>query len=112
MDVEPRRDASHPFDRREPSPVTGTIACARACDYLDGKIERIRIAGWITGQARLISGQIVPVVRPELRCCYTWTTQALVTSVAGPEPKESANQKDRDMHTKRVEGVRNFLERA
>lgn len=81
-------------------------------DYLDGKIERISIAGWITGQARLISGQVVPVVRPELRCCYTWTTQALVTSVAGPEPKESANQKDRDMHTKRVEGVRNFLERA
>lgn len=81
-------------------------------DYVDGAIERISVAGVLTGEAQLSSGQIVPVVRPDLRCLYSWTTAALFESVAGAAPAESSAKKTRDEYAQRAGGVRNFLERV
>lgn len=43
--------------------------------------ERVAIAGHINGQVRLFSGQVVPVIQPDLRGMYNWTTAALTTVV-------------------------------
>jgi cyanobactin maturation PatA/PatG family protease len=81
-------------------------------EYLGGQVERISVAGVIVGQTQLMNGQVVPVVRPELRCSYTWTTNALVQAVAGDAPASSASQEQRSTYDARVESVANFLERA
>lgn len=60
-------------------------------------VERISLPGIISGAATLMSGQVVPVVQPELRCMYSWTTSALVEAVGGGVS---------------AEGTRNFLERV
>jgi len=70
-------------------------------EQLEEGVERVSIPGIITGQAMLMSGQVVPVILPTLRCMYSWTTSALVEAVCGSEPDEAA-----------VQGVTNFLERV
>lgn len=81
-------------------------------EYLDGRIERISVAGVIVGETQLMNGQVVPVVRPEPRCSYTWTTTALVQAVAGQAPDASATDDQRSTYEAHVESVGNFLERA
>jgi len=81
-------------------------------EYLGGQVERISVAGVIVGQTQLMNGQVVPVVRPEPRCSYTWTTNALVQAVAGDAPASSASEEQRSTYDARVESVGNFLERA
>jgi cyanobactin maturation PatA/PatG family protease len=63
----------------------------------------VSIPGIIFGTARLRSGNVVPVVVPELRGMYSWTTDALVKAAAGEtSPEENAKVQS---------GARNFLER-
>jgi subtilisin family serine protease len=81
-------------------------------EYLDGQVERISVAGVIVGQTQLMNGQVVPVVRPEPRCSYTWTTSALLQAVAGQAPDAAATQEQRASYDARVDSVGNFLERA
>lgn len=81
-------------------------------EYMGGQVERISVAGVIVGETQLLNGQVVPVVRPEPRCSYTWTTNALVQAVAGDSPASSASQEQRSIYDARVESVGNFLERA
>lgn len=71
-------------------------------DQLDEKAHRISIPGIIAGTVSLQSGQTVPVIVPELRGMFNWTTQALV---------EAAMAGDGDEEEKR-EGLANFLERV
>ncbi|MCZ8224356.1 MAG: peptidase [Microcystis sp. LE19-84.1B] len=47
----------------------------------DGNIERISVPGVIGGSVRLMSGQVVPVIVPEVRGMYSWSVPALVRSV-------------------------------
>ncbi len=72
-------------------------------------VERFSIPGIISGMARLRSGQVVPVVAPEIRGMYSWTTEALVTAVCGPLPREKEKKNEYDAKRK---GVTNFLERV
>jgi cyanobactin maturation PatA/PatG family protease len=81
-------------------------------EHLDGSIERVSVAGMIVGQTQLMSGQVVPIVQPEMRCSYSWTTGALVEAVAGAAPDDSADQDVRAAYTARTDAVGNFLERA
>ncbi len=69
-------------------------------EQLEEGVERISVPGVIMGQVMLMSGQVVPVILPTLRCMYSWTTSALIEAVCGSSPNESATQ-----------GVANFLER-
>jgi cyanobactin maturation PatA/PatG family protease len=47
----------------------------------DENIERISVPGVISGSIRLLSGQVVPVIIPEVRGMYSWSVPALVQSV-------------------------------
>jgi len=77
-------------------------------EQLDGKAERVSIPGVFAGNVTLLSGQSVPVVIPELRGMYNWTTKALIDKVAGGKPDTEAAQRQRQT---KAEGMRNFLER-
>jgi len=43
----------------------------------DTKVERVSIPGYIGGTIKLMSGQSVPVIVPEVRGMYSWTLNAL-----------------------------------
>jgi cyanobactin maturation PatA/PatG family protease len=78
-------------------------------EQLGGTVERVSVPGRLTGEhVRLINGQIVPVVRPELRGFYSWNTGALVDAVGG-KPKPGEKPEDAD---DRRRGIRGFLERV
>lgn len=47
----------------------------------DVNIERVSIPGYIAGSIRLLSGQLVPVIIPEVRGMYSWNVDALITAV-------------------------------
>jgi cyanobactin maturation PatA/PatG family protease len=81
-------------------------------EQLTEGVERVSIPGMIIGRAQLLSGQVVPVVRPEVRGMYSWTTAALIEAVCGSPPPESAKAEERDVYTLKTEAVRNFLERV
>jgi cyanobactin maturation PatA/PatG family protease len=49
--------------------------------HADPKIEKISIPGYIGGNVRLMSGQVVPVIIPELRGMFSWTVPDLATLV-------------------------------
>jgi hypothetical protein len=75
-------------------------------------VERVSIPGVIVGKVRLSTGQVVPMVRPELRGMCSWTTNALVQAVAGPIPAKGADKKDQDAYAQKTQPIRNFLERV
>lgn len=76
----------------------------------EGQIERVSIPGALSGKARLLNGQTVPVLVPELRGMYSWTTSAMVKSLVGePNGDGEAGRAD---HERRRAGMHNFLERV
>jgi cyanobactin maturation PatA/PatG family protease len=80
-------------------------------EQLEGKVERVSIPGIIAGRIRLQSGQVVPVIVPEVRCMYSWTTSALVEADAGKPLPKSATAKEQEAYTQKMEAVTNFLRR-
>lgn len=84
-------------------------------EFLNGQltegVERVSIPGVIVGQARLMSGQTVPVIIPEQRCMYSWSTIALVEAVCGKPPAKSAKADEQEAYGRQAEGVTNFLRR-
>jgi hypothetical protein len=81
-------------------------------EQLDEGVERISVPGVITGKVTLLMGQTVPVVVPEIRGMYSWTTAALLEAVAGPAPAAEASPQDRERHAAKKEGLKNFLDRV
>jgi cyanobactin maturation PatA/PatG family protease len=51
-------------------------------DQIDEGAEWISIPGRMRGVVRLYSGQVVPVLEPAVQGMYSWTTAALVASLA------------------------------
>jgi len=82
-------------------------------DQIDPNVraERNSIPGFISGSAMLSSGQEVPIINPEPRGMYNWTTQALINTVCGQAPSES-KEKEFEKYQNRVDGVENFLNRV
>jgi subtilisin family serine protease len=80
-------------------------------EQLDGKVERVSVPGVLAGKATLLNGQSVPVLVPEPRAMYSWTTHALINAVA-PPPPESASAEDKANHELKTIGVRNFLDKV
>jgi cyanobactin maturation PatA/PatG family protease len=65
-----------------PSGSYANIAYDRLRSFLaDTNVERVSIPGYIGGSVRLMSGQVVPVIIPEVRGLYSWSVSALVSSV-------------------------------
>lgn len=84
----------------------GHLVYERLREFLSSQIdpeqavERVSVPGYIIGNATLMNGQSLPVIWPELRGMFSWTTTALVASVC------------REQHGAKAEAVRNFLERV
>jgi hypothetical protein len=81
-------------------------------EQLDEGVERISVPGVLAGKATLLLGQVVPVVVPELRGLYSWTTKALIDNVVGAAPPAGASPEDQARHELKKAGVRNFLDRV
>jgi cyanobactin maturation PatA/PatG family protease len=78
-------------------------------EQLTAGVERVSIPGMIAGSVRLFNGQVVPVIIPEIRGMYSWTTSELIKSLVGTEPTDPERRADFDA---KVAGVHNFLERV
>lgn len=81
--------------------------------HADPKIEKVSIPGYIGGNVRLMSGQVVPVIIPELRGMYSWSIPDLVTSVmqaidSTPGPKAKVATTD-DQYRNRIEDYLNRI---
>jgi cyanobactin maturation PatA/PatG family protease len=76
---------------------------------LTGGVERVSVPGYVKGSARLLNGQQVPLLYPDVRGLYSWTTAALVQATVGKAPK---GEKAAEGYTQKAEGVQNFLERV
>ncbi len=81
-------------------------------ERLNEGVERVSIPGVLAGTTRLLMGQVVPVIVPELRGMYSWTTAALVESVVGRAPAAGAPRAAREQHDRRRAGVHDFLQRV
>jgi PatG C-terminal/Subtilase family/PatG Domain len=75
------------------------------------EIERVSIPGMLVGKTRLLNGQVVPVLVPELRGMYSWTTSAMVKALVGDSPAKGAAADGRADYERKKAGVHNFLER-
>ncbi|MFC7419721.1 PatA/PatG family cyanobactin maturation protease [Iodobacter arcticus] len=71
-------------------------------------VDRVSIPGLISGSTRLMNGQEIPVLFPDLRGMYSWSTAALISANIGPAPTD---KKDALLHEKKSDGIRNFLDR-
>jgi cyanobactin maturation PatA/PatG family protease len=74
-------------------------------------VERVSVPGVVSGKATLLNGQSVPVIVPELRGMYSWTTTALADAVAGTIAAR-ASAEEKASHARKRDGVRNFLARV
>ena len=71
-------------------------------------VERVSIPGLVGSKTQLASGQTLPILWPELRGIYSWSTPALVAAVLGRSP--STEDSAEDDEEKRLE-IENFLDR-
>jgi cyanobactin maturation PatA/PatG family protease len=55
----------------------------------DENVERVSIPGYIGGSTQLMSGQVVPVIIPQVRGMYSWTVPALIDSLMEATPTAS-----------------------
>jgi cyanobactin maturation PatA/PatG family protease len=81
-------------------------------EQIEEGVERVSIAGTLGGPVRLMSGETVATVWPDLRCCYSWTTGALVREVSGRAPAKSASAEAHEAYARRSGAVAGFLERV
>jgi hypothetical protein len=75
-------------------------------------VERVSIPGVILGVTSFRSGLELPVVMPEIRGMYSWTTEALVTAVSGPDMGDDEPEEAKKVRRAKREAVTNFLERV
>ncbi len=81
-------------------------------EQIEKGVERVSVPGIIHGQVRLLSGQVVPIIWPEMRCMYSWTTAALVEAVCGKPPANNAKAEAKQAYAEKVDAVTNFLSRV
>ena len=80
-------------------------------EQVNGEIERVSVAGRTAGQIMLMSGQVVPVIWPEIRCMYSWDTKTLAGTVAGAAPSDGAKAQEKDAYDQKLKAIADFLER-
>jgi hypothetical protein len=78
----------------------------------DEGVERLSVPGVLSGSARLFMGQSVPVIVPELRGIYSWSTKELVAAAVGTAPASDAATHEKEAHERKTAGVRNFLDKV
>jgi cyanobactin maturation PatA/PatG family protease len=77
-----------------PSGPFAGVAYDRLREFLsDEDIERVSVPGYIGGSVRLLSGDTVPVIIPDVRGMYSWSVDALLDAVIEPStPKEDRKE--------------------
>lgn len=81
-------------------------------EQLTEGVERVSVPGLAVGNVRLLSGQTVPALLPDLRGMYSWTTAALVEAVGGKAPAKDAKPQARSAYDEKTQAVANFLLRV
>ena len=71
--------------------------------------ERVSVPGYVKGSTKLLNGQEVPVLYPDIRGIFSWSTPLLISATLGKAPVE---KKAAELHKRKIEGVQNFLERV
>jgi cyanobactin maturation PatA/PatG family protease len=83
-----------------PSGPYGSVTFERLRSILaDENVERVSVPGYLGGSIHLLSGQVVPVIIPEIRGIYSWSVPALIESlaqVAPTAPREDLTRKVRE----------------
>jgi cyanobactin maturation PatA/PatG family protease len=74
--------------------------------------ERASVPGVLSGKVRLLNGQVVPVILPEIGGLYNWTTEGLVQTVVGGPLPDTASAQDKEAWTERQTDLREFLARV
>jgi PatG C-terminal/Subtilase family/PatG Domain len=88
-----------------PSGPYASVTYERLRSFLgDDNIERVSIPGYVMGSMKLISGQTVPIIVPEIRGMYGWSVAALIENLrqaypSGPSEADYGNK------------IREYLER-
>jgi cyanobactin maturation PatA/PatG family protease len=73
-----------------PSGPYASVTFERLRSFLrDENIERVSIPGYVSGSVRLISGEVVPVIVPEVRGMCSWSVDALLNAVVEPGTPEA-----------------------
>ncbi len=81
-------------------------------DQIESGVERVSIPGYMGGRVRLYIGMEVPVIFPDLRGMYSWSTKAMVDSVCGKEPADSASPQKKKQFQDQSDALRSFLDRV
>ncbi len=82
-------------------------------EQIEGGVERVSIPGFLgPGKVRLYTGQEIPLIYPELRGMFNWTTKALVEAVCGPMPAASASDAKKKQYGDKSDELRSFLGRV
>jgi cyanobactin maturation PatA/PatG family protease len=81
-------------------------------DQLTQGAERVSIPGRLSGRTRLLMGQTVPVIEPDLRGMYSWSTQDFTDKIAGPAPPPTAPAEETEVHAQKSKALRGFLDRV
>ncbi|HEY6332457.1 MAG TPA: peptidase S8, partial [Blastocatellia bacterium] len=101
-----------PIYALQPAGGFAAFAYDRIREFLAAQLnegaERVSVPGYTSGNVTLLSGQTVPVIFPEVRGMYSWSTQALINAVHGRPGGEQSGES----HNEKEEDVRNFLERV
>ena len=75
---------------------------------LEEEVSQVSIPGTLRGGVTLMNGHVVPVIVPDIRGMFGWSTSALIEHVLGDAPQ---GKKDRAAYDRRCREVSNFLER-
>jgi cyanobactin maturation PatA/PatG family protease len=90
-----------------------SVAYERLREFLDAHhtkgVERVSIPGYVKGTTKLLNGQQVPLLFPEIRGMYSWSTPHLIEAVLGAAPVEAATAQ---LHSEKAASIGNFLERV
>jgi cyanobactin maturation PatA/PatG family protease len=93
--------ALHPSGAYAPSIHGRLIEFLQA--QVDGAIQRVSIPGIAPGATvRTRSGHVLPILTPDIRGMYAWSTDALVASVCGARPTDEVEQASYEKKRRRV----------
>ena len=80
--------------------------CVR--EQIEEGVTQISIPGRLTGTTRLMNGHEVPVISPDIRGMYSWSTPALIDAVLRPSP--TATDAEKETYRQHQEEISNFLD--
>lgn len=93
-----------------PTPPKGK-GSAQEAEVPPPPVERMSLPGVINGEVELMSGQVIPSVRPALGAMHAWSTEALVDAIAKvPAPANAVDFGKTPPFNPRL-GLQTFLER-